>query len=143
MSDSTRKLLWLEIIKMLIAVQKYIYCVIYYNCRHTFVPCRWAGRHYVLRLCVRLCVLARKRLQVSCRRYTFIKLNGWRIPVGYTGLSIRVCPDVQFYTECAVIVVICPVLTAHLCSFTATPRTPLGELTALPRPPDWISGERK
>ena len=38
--NSTRKLLWFEISKMLIAVKKIIYCVVYYNFRHTFVPCR-------------------------------------------------------------------------------------------------------
>ena len=40
LSNSTQKLLWFEIIKMLIAVlkSKFIYCVVYYNFRHTFVP---------------------------------------------------------------------------------------------------------
>jgi len=39
LSISTRKLLWFEITKMLIAVKKQIYCVIYYNFwQHTFVP---------------------------------------------------------------------------------------------------------
>jgi len=38
LSNSTRKLLWFEITKMLIVVQKN-YCVIYDNFRHTFVPC--------------------------------------------------------------------------------------------------------
>ena len=37
LSTSTRKLLWFEITKTLIVVKK-IYCVIYYNFRHTFVP---------------------------------------------------------------------------------------------------------
>ena len=37
LSNSTQKLLWFEITKMLIAVLK-INCVIYYNCRHTSVP---------------------------------------------------------------------------------------------------------
>jgi len=37
LSNSTRKLLWLEITKILIAVLKYIYCVICYNFMHTFV----------------------------------------------------------------------------------------------------------
>ena len=36
MSNNTRKLLWFGISKMLIVT---IYCVIYYNFRHTFVPC--------------------------------------------------------------------------------------------------------
>ena len=36
--DGTRKLLWFEITKMLIAVLKITYCAIYYNFRHTFVP---------------------------------------------------------------------------------------------------------
>jgi len=39
LSNSTRKLSWLEITKMLIAVWKWIYCVIWYNCRPIFVPC--------------------------------------------------------------------------------------------------------
>jgi len=39
LSNSTRKLLWFEITKMLIAVKKLIYCVIYYIFWHTFVPC--------------------------------------------------------------------------------------------------------
>jgi len=38
LSNSTRKPLRFEISKMLIAVKKEIYCVIYYNFRHTFVP---------------------------------------------------------------------------------------------------------
>ena len=38
-SNSTRKLLWFEISKMLIAVlNTKLYCAIYYNFRHTFVP---------------------------------------------------------------------------------------------------------
>jgi len=37
LSNSTRKLLWFEITKMLIAVKEKI-CIIYYNFRHTFVP---------------------------------------------------------------------------------------------------------
>jgi len=36
LSNSTRKLLWFRITKMLIADKKIIYCVIYF--RHTFVP---------------------------------------------------------------------------------------------------------
>jgi len=42
LSTSTRKLLWFEITKTLIVVKK-IYCVIYYNFRHTFVP-YWTGQ---------------------------------------------------------------------------------------------------
>ena len=38
LSNSTQKLLWFEIIIMLIVVKKLIYCVICYNLRHTFVP---------------------------------------------------------------------------------------------------------
>jgi len=38
LSNSTRKLLWFEITKMLIAVYEKNYCVIDYNFRHTFVP---------------------------------------------------------------------------------------------------------
>jgi len=38
LSNSTQKLLWFEITKMLIAVKKLIYCVIYYNFLRTFVP---------------------------------------------------------------------------------------------------------
>jgi len=34
----TRKLLLFGITKMLIGLKKLIYCVIYYNFRHTFVP---------------------------------------------------------------------------------------------------------
>jgi len=55
---------------------------------------------------------------------------------------------VQFYTKCAVLVLIYAVLTAHLCSYNlqqcdATPWTPLGELTALPQT-SWLDfGERK
>jgi len=37
LSNSTRKLLWFEITKMLIAVLNY--CAIYYNFLHTFVRC--------------------------------------------------------------------------------------------------------
>ena len=40
LSDSTRKLLWFEITKMLIAVHKKIYCVVHYTFRHIFVPYR-------------------------------------------------------------------------------------------------------
>jgi len=61
----------------------------------------------------------------------------------------RVCPNVQFYAKkCAVPVLICAVLTTHLCSYNlqqrdATPRTPLGELTALLQT-SWLDfGERK
>jgi len=36
LSNSTRKLLWFEISKMLIAVKNKICCVICYNVRHTF-----------------------------------------------------------------------------------------------------------
>jgi len=39
LSNSTRKLLWFKITKMLIAVKKEICCAIYYNFRHNFVPC--------------------------------------------------------------------------------------------------------
>ena len=45
LSNSTRKLLWFEITNMLIAVKKikfivlFIINIIYYNFRHTFVPC--------------------------------------------------------------------------------------------------------
>jgi len=55
---------------------------------------------------------------------------------------------VQFYTKCAVLVLIYAALTAHLCSYNlqqcdATPWTPLGELTALPQT-SWLDfGERK
>ena len=42
LSTSTWKLLWFEITKTLIVVKK-IYCVIYYNFRHTFVP-YWTGQ---------------------------------------------------------------------------------------------------
>jgi len=35
--NSTRKLLWFEIIKMLISVKKTKFIVIYYNFRHTYV----------------------------------------------------------------------------------------------------------
>jgi len=38
LSNSTRKLLWFEISKMLTAALKQIYCVICYNFQHTFVP---------------------------------------------------------------------------------------------------------
>jgi len=38
LSNSTRKLSWFEITKMLIAVKKSIYCVIYCNFWHIFVP---------------------------------------------------------------------------------------------------------
>ena len=38
------------------------------------------------------------------------------------------------FIECAVMLLICAVLTVQL-QFAATPRTPLGELTALPRHP--------
>jgi len=38
LSNRTRKLSWFEITKMLMAVKKLIYCIIYYNFRHTFVP---------------------------------------------------------------------------------------------------------
>ena len=41
LSNCTRKLLWVEISKMLVAVFKNIFvvsCVIYLNFRHTFVP---------------------------------------------------------------------------------------------------------
>ena len=40
LSNGAPKLLWLEITKMLVAVltKKIIYCVVYYNFRHTFVP---------------------------------------------------------------------------------------------------------
>ena len=45
LSDITRKLLLFEITKMLIAVlKKLIYCVIYYNFLHTFVP-YWCCLH--------------------------------------------------------------------------------------------------
>jgi len=60
----------------------------------------------------------------------------------------RVRPNVQFYTKCAVLVLICAVLTVHLCSYNlqqcdATPRTLLGELTTLPQT-SWLDfGERK
>ena len=37
LSNTTQKLLWFEIIKMLTEV-KNIYCVIYFKFRHTFVP---------------------------------------------------------------------------------------------------------
>ena len=48
----------------------------------------------------------------------------------------RVCPGVQFYRKCAVLVLIYAALTAHSCGYNlqqcdATPLTPLGELTAL------------
>jgi len=60
----------------------------------------------------------------------------------------RVCPGVQFYTKCAVPVLICAVLTVHLCSYSlqqcdATPQTFLWELTALYQT-FWLDfGERK
>jgi len=38
LSHITRKLLWFEISKMLVSLKKWIYCVIYYNFQHTFVP---------------------------------------------------------------------------------------------------------
>jgi len=38
LSNSTRKLSWFEITKMLTAVSKKKCCVIYYTFRHTFVP---------------------------------------------------------------------------------------------------------
>ena len=45
LSNSTRKLLWFEIIKMLIAVEKkLIYCVSYYNFRHISFPVEVCGR---------------------------------------------------------------------------------------------------
>jgi len=44
LSNSTRKLLWCEITKMLIAVFNKNYCVIYYNIWHIFVPCGWTDR---------------------------------------------------------------------------------------------------
>jgi len=37
LSNNTRKLLWFEITKMLIAASEKNYCIIYYNFRHTFV----------------------------------------------------------------------------------------------------------
>jgi len=37
LSNTTQKLLWFEITKMLTEVKK-IYCVIYFKFRHTFVP---------------------------------------------------------------------------------------------------------
>ena len=39
LSNSTRKLLRFEITEVPIAVSEKNYCVIYYNFRHTFVPC--------------------------------------------------------------------------------------------------------
>ena len=39
MSNSIWKLLWFEVSKILVAVLKIIYYVIYYNIRYTFVPC--------------------------------------------------------------------------------------------------------
>jgi len=39
LSNSTRKLLWFEIAKMMVAVYEKNYCVVYYNFRHTFVAC--------------------------------------------------------------------------------------------------------
>jgi len=40
LSNSTRKLLWFEITKILMAVlEKKVYCVVCYNLRRTFVPC--------------------------------------------------------------------------------------------------------
>jgi len=57
---------------------------------------------------------------------------------------------VQFYTKCAVVVHIRAVLTAYMCTLRfqqcdATPRAPIGELTAFRRSPGpgWILGERK
>jgi len=38
LSNSSRKLLWFEITKMLIAVQKHNLLCFYYKFRHTFVP---------------------------------------------------------------------------------------------------------
>jgi len=38
LSNSTRKLLWFEISKLLIALSEKKYCVVCYNFRHTFVP---------------------------------------------------------------------------------------------------------
>ena len=38
LSNNTRKLLWFEITKMLIAVKKLIYRVIYYNFWHNVIP---------------------------------------------------------------------------------------------------------
>ena len=69
-------------------------------------------------------------------------------PRASNSLVTRLCSYVQFYTKCALLVLICAVLTAYLCSYNlqqydATPWTPLGELTALPRPPDWIFGTGK
>ena len=44
LSNSTWKLLWSEITKMLIAVKKFIYLVICYNFRHAFVA-YWIIQH--------------------------------------------------------------------------------------------------
>ena len=55
LSNIIRKLLWFEISKMLIAVlkKKLLYCVVYYNFRHTFVS------HHLAKYCDRrVCVSA-------------------------------------------------------------------------------------
>jgi len=65
LSNSTQKLLWFEITKMLIAVRKKFYCVIYYNFRHTFVACCRESSHadpvqrhaYHQAVCVPVCQL--------------------------------------------------------------------------------------
>ena len=65
-----------------------------------------------------------------------------------TTTNPRVRTNLQFCTKCAVLVLICAVLTAHLYSYNsqqsdATPPDPAGELTALPQT-SWLDfGERK
>ena len=49
LSNGSRKLLWFEITKILIAVEKN-YCVIFRNFRHTFVPCAKCSEQCVLHL---------------------------------------------------------------------------------------------
>jgi len=51
LSNSTRKLLWFEITKMLIAFKKFFYCIICYNFWHTFVPYRLARYDFLLVFC--------------------------------------------------------------------------------------------
>ena len=59
--------------------------------------------------------------------------------------TCRVCPKVQFYAKCAVLVLINFVQFYQLQStaMRCYAPDPAGELTALPRPPGWILGEER
>jgi len=65
LSNSTRKQLWLEVTKMLIAVKK-LYCVIYYNFRRTFYQRdAMLARVLAVALSVYLCLSVTSRCSIK------------------------------------------------------------------------------